>query len=97
MERLGLWGDGTAFKSFDSFLASITKRGLGKWHSFQPREQEEKKDKEGEREEGISPSLLTPLLAVFSAHISLHRPHNLNSWNRSLHFSIGRNDVSQGH
>ena len=37
MERLGLWGDGTAFKSFDSFLASITKRGLGKWHSFQPR------------------------------------------------------------
>ncbi|CAH3034300.1 unnamed protein product, partial [Porites lobata] len=29
MERLGLWGDGTAFKSFDSFLASITKRGLG--------------------------------------------------------------------
>ena len=37
MERLGLWGDGTAFKSFDSFLASITKRGLGKWYSFQPR------------------------------------------------------------
>ena len=37
MERLGLWGDGTAFKSFDSFLTSITKRGLGKWHSFQPR------------------------------------------------------------
>ena len=36
MERLGLWGGGTAFKSFDSFLASITKRGLGKWHSFQP-------------------------------------------------------------
>ena len=30
MERLGLWGDGTAFKSFDSFLTSITKRGLGK-------------------------------------------------------------------
>ena len=29
MERLGLWGEGTAFKSFDSFLASITKRGLG--------------------------------------------------------------------
>ncbi|KAM7430647.1 hypothetical protein ABFA07_018659 [Porites harrisoni] len=29
MERLGLWGDGIAFKSFDSFLASITKRGLG--------------------------------------------------------------------
>ena len=50
-----------------------------------------------EREEGISPSLPTPLLAVFSAHISLRRPHNLNSWNRSLHFSIGGNDVSQGH
>lgn len=30
MERLGLWGDGTAFKSFDTFLGSITKRGLGK-------------------------------------------------------------------
>ena len=30
MERLGLWGDGTAFKPFDSFLTSITKRGLGK-------------------------------------------------------------------
>ncbi|XP_020605433.1 protein strawberry notch homolog 1-like [Orbicella faveolata] len=29
MERLGLWGDGTAFKSFDSFLTSISKRGLG--------------------------------------------------------------------
>ena len=30
MERLGLWGDGTAFKSFEAFLTSITKRGLGK-------------------------------------------------------------------
>ncbi|EDO43448.1 predicted protein, partial [Nematostella vectensis] len=29
MERLGLWGEGTAFKSFESFLESITKRGLG--------------------------------------------------------------------
>lgn len=29
MERLGLWGDGTAFKSFEAFLTSITKRGLG--------------------------------------------------------------------
>ena len=56
-----------------------------------------KKRTKREREEGISPSLPTPLLAVFSAHISLRRPHNLNSWNRSLHFSIGRNDVSQGH
>ena len=34
MERLGLWGDGTAFKSFESFLTSITKRGLGKMGSF---------------------------------------------------------------
>ena len=42
---------------------------------------------------------LTPYLTprCFSAHISLRRPHNLNSWNRSLHFSIGGNDVSQGH
>ena len=32
-----------------------------------------------EREEGISPSLPIPPLAVFSAHISLRRPHNLNS------------------
>ena len=30
MERLGLWGEGTAFKTFDSFLEGITKRGLGK-------------------------------------------------------------------
>ncbi|XP_031566399.1 protein FORGETTER 1-like [Actinia tenebrosa] len=29
MERLGLWGVGTAFRSFQSFLDSITKRGLG--------------------------------------------------------------------
>ena len=73
MERLGLWGDGTAFKSFDSFLASITKRGLGKWHSFQPREQEEKKDKEGER---VSPERKEfrphslPHSSLFFLHIS---------------------------
>ncbi|XP_062521291.1 uncharacterized protein LOC134196225 isoform X2 [Corticium candelabrum] len=29
MERLGLWGEGTAFKCFDTFLESITRRGLG--------------------------------------------------------------------
>ena len=29
MERLGLWGEGMAFKSFESFLESITRRGLG--------------------------------------------------------------------
>lgn len=29
MERLGLWGDGTPFKSFETFLEGITRRGLG--------------------------------------------------------------------
>ena len=29
MERLGLWGEGTPFKSFEVFLGSITTRGLG--------------------------------------------------------------------
>lgn len=29
MERLGLWGEGMAYKSFDNFLESITQRGLG--------------------------------------------------------------------
>ncbi|XP_065056159.1 uncharacterized protein LOC135684506 [Rhopilema esculentum] len=29
MERLGLWGSGTAFKDFTPFLDSITRRGLG--------------------------------------------------------------------
>ena len=29
MERLGLWGDGTPFKAFETFLEGITKRGLG--------------------------------------------------------------------
>lgn len=29
MERLGLWGEGLAFRNFDSFLESITRRGLG--------------------------------------------------------------------
>ena len=31
MERLGLWGSGTAFKDFTPFLDSITRRGLGKF------------------------------------------------------------------
>jgi hypothetical protein len=30
MERLGMWGDGAPFRSFDLFLDSIHKRGLGK-------------------------------------------------------------------
>eukprot|EP00794_Sanderia_malayensis_P010733 gene10733-11882_t len=29
MERLGLWGNGTAFKDFTPFLESLTRRGLG--------------------------------------------------------------------
>jgi len=29
MERLGLWGEGMAYKGFDTFLESITQRGLG--------------------------------------------------------------------
>ena len=29
MERLGLWGEGSAFHNFESFLESITRRGLG--------------------------------------------------------------------
>ena len=29
MERLGLWGDGTAYKTFQNFLDTITQRGLG--------------------------------------------------------------------
>lgn len=29
MERLGLWGDGAAFKSFDDFLSTVHKKGLG--------------------------------------------------------------------
>ena len=101
MERLGLWGDGAAFKSFDSFLASITKRGLGKWHSFQPREQEEKKDKEGERGRNFA---LTPyptprcffcthLLASSSQSELLEQELTLLNWqkrciSRSLIFKI---------
>ena len=29
MERLGLWGEGLAYRSFESFLESLTRRGLG--------------------------------------------------------------------
>ena len=29
MERLGLWGEGLAYRNFESFLESITRRGLG--------------------------------------------------------------------
>ncbi|XP_071502207.1 uncharacterized protein [Diadema antillarum] len=29
MERLGLWGDGATFRTFEHFLDTITKRGLG--------------------------------------------------------------------
>jgi len=31
MERLGLWGDGAAFRSFDDFLTTVQKKGLGKY------------------------------------------------------------------
>ena len=34
MERLGLWGDGTPFKTFETFLEGITKRGLGLLFNF---------------------------------------------------------------
>ena len=65
------------------------------------REREKNKDKEGERvspeRKEFRPQSLPHSSLFFSAHISLRRPHNLNSWNRSLHFSIGGNDVSQGH
>ena len=30
MERMGLWGDGAAFKSFDQFLETVHRKGLGK-------------------------------------------------------------------
>jgi len=30
MERLGLWGDGVMFGSFDEFLDTVQKKGLGK-------------------------------------------------------------------
>ena len=29
MERLALWGPSSAFKSFDDFVAAVTRRGVG--------------------------------------------------------------------
>jgi len=29
MERLGLWGDGAMFSSFEEFLDTVQKKGLG--------------------------------------------------------------------
>ena len=29
MERLGLWGDGAVFSSFEEFLDTVQKKGLG--------------------------------------------------------------------
>lgn len=29
MERLGLWGDGAAFRSFEQFLDTVHRKGLG--------------------------------------------------------------------
>jgi len=29
MERLGLWGEGAMFRSFDVFLDTVQKKGLG--------------------------------------------------------------------
>ena len=29
MERLGLWGDGAVFSSFEQFLDTVQKKGLG--------------------------------------------------------------------
>ena len=31
MERLGLWGEGAPYKSFEQFLVSVQKKGLGKY------------------------------------------------------------------
>jgi len=31
MERLGLWGEGAVFSSFDAFLDTVQKKGLGKF------------------------------------------------------------------
>ena len=31
MERLGLWGEGTAFKSFEQLYETVKKKGLGKF------------------------------------------------------------------
>ena len=31
MSRLGIWGEGTPFKTFDDFLHAIEKRYVGRW------------------------------------------------------------------
>ena len=31
MERMGLWGEATAFNSYEAFLDTIQKKGLGKF------------------------------------------------------------------
>ena len=31
MERLGLWGEGAGFKSFEVFLDTVHRKGLGKY------------------------------------------------------------------
>ena len=31
MERMGLWGDGAPFKTFERFLDTVHKKGLGKY------------------------------------------------------------------
>ena len=33
MERLGLWGDGATFKSFEEFIDIVQRKGLGKCNS----------------------------------------------------------------
>ena len=30
MERLGLWGEGATFKSFEQFIDTVQRKGLGK-------------------------------------------------------------------
>ena len=34
MERLGLWGEGAMFRSFDLFLDTVQKKGLGTSNVF---------------------------------------------------------------
>ena len=33
MERMGLWGEGAPFKSFDEFIQTVQRKGLGKLYS----------------------------------------------------------------
>ncbi len=34
MERLGLWGDGAPFKTFEAFLDTVHRKGLGALKAF---------------------------------------------------------------